>query len=1006
MAEAVSKIETSVQHRYKAISALANQIDIHMKNSPSNDSLFQTKPLVLRKRLKDRCSRALLSNEFTFPQLDKIEDILWNLGFYRLIQKCRNSPEIQGDTPLQIGYRTHITAGIGFYISLLAKMTDTHNITTASFLDWNRYQEDSTICKNTDKQYEVYIYKCLIHLGDLSRYQQVFTHNYDVTKRYYYQAIILNPSLGHAYNQIAGMYPGINYNLDSVYFYLRALACTDSIVALSEVNIKVIYDKNRMQLDIVNALPPCVNASEYEHNERLLQRFIHGFLRLQEIFSPLHSSEQNGQDMEYMCSRLLKDFEECLAIDELCSTSKDSFDNEGILTSIVGGDPLFKICIISILTSHILRAHGSTHTPAATSFAVAIFSLIIQCCITRVRKIILSPLSTERGEPQFSLTAIQLLSKEIERLNNDSSIVLVDNISPDATQSPHDIEHKTSTPILPQNINKYGPDSDNDICINKRSMSSSKRVSRVQRVRIARDNDDDLSEGNVSDSILSSRSDSSSSSGFEILGTDHSSDEDDTSCDKPQNNTQIVLNNVSDESPESIMTTQDLKDTSELESADLNSPKLTPLETRTESISFEEPIETAKIILAAKFSMEDIEIPTATIKPDNTVYISDNLTKLCRDIQDESTLCAIRAFSIWLHNNPVILATCAQSSAILWSHLAALLNFLPSTSEFIQEGVFPEYKSSPDSFSLARDWSQSHPLLEDKLLYGFLQDEQLSNLKNMFISSTPEEEQCLTRLIYLRKFGLLMAANKLAPAFTFDPLTQLFVGPAQKELQNAKLAEEIKLIEQTQAREKQNNLMRALANQRLKGQVDMLRAQQQHLKDNLLPFILIPDALSLCNQLNTLKRLVNSKKFTLIIANVTLRILDEMKGQKKNFHVRQALRYIEHEFESSDQTVRPQALNVQVKSAGRDKRRQLSNPTVACISELFDVGFKHAEIESRMSSEAVCLLFDESIIQNFIAPGSRTYHQFAPVLETAGEAGVAWMSVSEFFYKWMAIKKD
>ena len=1022
--------EDFAQHSYRAISMLASQIDAYIKNSVSNESLFQPRPILLRKRLKDKCTRALLSSELATPQLDKVEAILWNQGFYRVIQKCRNSQAIQGDTPLCDAYRTHITAGIGFYTSLLAKMTDTHGLSAAGFLDWNCCQdEDNKINKTTNKPLELYIYKYLIHLGDLSRYQQFFTQNSDLSKRFYFQAIILNPYLGHAYNQLGTMYSGVNFNLDSVYFYLRALACTDSMVALSEANIKFIYNRNRVHWDSINALPLCVDASEEEQNERVIKRFILGFIHLQEVFSPAQSSA----NMEYMCSRVLKDFEACLTVEQFYSTSDKTSGNNCSLATTVGGDPLFKICLISILTSHILRAHGSTHTPSATSFAISMFSLVLQASVLRVRRLV----SFLSGGQTTGLTAMQIISDDSEQNSNNAASNDSVSVRSKPTQKPHDEQVFQVTEDPHRNVG--GSDSDTDIYPGHNSNSKrdnsnggGTRVSRAKRGGAA-EGDSDLSEGNVSDSILSSRS-NSSSSGFEILGSDHSSEDEEAVRGKCEIS-QLDANSksvIDEDQP--LESTPIVSKVNQLDVTDRpNSPLLSPtanqlanssteiqdssqLRTQLENESYEEKSEKPanscsnkpKIMLAAKFSLEEAETssPPPQAEPETAVYISNALTKLSRAVQDESTLCVTRAFSLWLNKHPVILATCAQTCAMLWSHLATLLNFLPSTSDLIQHGVFPQFKSNPDTFSLATDWSQSHPLYEDKLLYGFLQDEPLSSLTNMFSSSTPAEEQSLTRLIYLRRFGLLMAANKMAPAFSFDSGEELFMGPAQKEVLQAKIAEETRLIEQTHSREKQTGLMRALAHQRLRGQVDSLRTQQQHLNAIALPYVLIPDALSLCNQLNTLKRLVNSNKFILIIANVTLRILDDMKGQKHNFPVRQALRYIEHEFEGNPQNVRPQ-VPTSPPTSGRDRRRQTSNnPTVTCIKELFEVGLKHAEIEQRQTSEAICLLFDDNILQNFLSPTGRTYHQFSQVMETAADAGVAWMSVSEFFYKWVAIKKE
>ena len=1066
----VKSSETSLQNCYKSISSLANQIDAYIKNSPSPEGLFQPNPILLRKRLKDKCTKALVSSDFPFAQMDKIEDMLWNQGFYRVIQKCRNSQGIQVDTPLQSAYRTHLTAGIGFYTSLLAGMADTHHLASVH-IDWNK-QLQPTPGSSERKPYELYMYKILIHLGDLSRYQQVFTRSLELTKRFYYQAIILNPSLGHAFNQLGGMYSGMNCNLDSVYFYLRSLACSEPIKYLSEVNLKTIYDKNRKQLDHINAVPLSLNASENEQNQRLIRRFLVGFIRLQEIFFPSKSPEQNSDDeMEYMCSRVLKDFEEFLRIDNIVG-SPNSFGNEMFFTSIVGGDPLFKICIISILTSQILRNYGSTHTPHATSFAISVFSLVLQNCYVRARKLIINQLDASVVDTMpdlyfLKLTALQIISQGFVTNGDGNCVDLGKNVlhivpsanvvtvtktrmhtTPRPTQTDEDILANTQ---LKTDINSSS-DSESEAETNE-GKEVANVVTRVKRARenvqMGRDSNGDLSEGNVSDSILSSRSNSSSSSGFEILGTDYSSEDEDNTqvdkngeekCDKPRDFDKLETPDVSpDKIEDSATVNSDIS--SLIKSIELtpasqeaydpnfsvrNSTPLFP-QFRDKSFDQESVLSTPqsigdeftnsvadktcrskpKILLAAKFTLEDDDTPSPVAETDSSVYISDILTKLCRTLQTESTLLITRAFSIWLNKYPVILATCAQKNAMLWSHLATLLNFLPSSNDLILHGVFPQHTAMPEEFSLIQDWAQSHPLYEDKLLYGLLDDDHVSSLRNIFTSSTSEEEQSLTRLIYLHRFGLLMAANKMAPAFTYDKLSHLFVGPAQKEVLDAKIAEETRLTEQMQSRERQGSLMKALAHQRLRGQVDMLKCQQQNLRESVLPFVLIPDALSLCHQLNTLKKLIHSNRFIVIIANVTLRILDEMKGQKQNYHARQTLRFIEHEFESNSQCVRPQIQTPpSTQTGGRGKRRQLYNPTISSIKELFEVGVQHSKLEESVSRDAICLLFDVSIIQNFLSPDRRTYNQVAHVIETAEQVGVTWKSVPDLFYKWMAQKTD
>ena len=71
------------------------------------------------------------------------------------------------------------------------------------------------------------IHRCLMCLGDLSRYQLDLAAGSDkdricsVSRRYYHQALALRPQMGLPYNQLATLALDLNFGLNSVFYYLR-----------------------------------------------------------------------------------------------------------------------------------------------------------------------------------------------------------------------------------------------------------------------------------------------------------------------------------------------------------------------------------------------------------------------------------------------------------------------------------------------------------------------------------------------------------------------------------------------------------------------------------------------------------------------------------------------------------------------------------------------------------------------------------------------------------------
>ncbi|KAL5108168.1 Protein SMG7 [Taenia crassiceps] len=93
------------------------------------------------------------------------------------------------------------------------------------------------------------IQHCCIHLGDLARYQ----HQHKTAVSYYISAWLVDPTCGHAYNQL-GVIEATKTNprTDSLcYFYVRAIACSFPFL-FSRKNLKsvmdIVYDSTKNDL--------------------------------------------------------------------------------------------------------------------------------------------------------------------------------------------------------------------------------------------------------------------------------------------------------------------------------------------------------------------------------------------------------------------------------------------------------------------------------------------------------------------------------------------------------------------------------------------------------------------------------------------------------------------------------------------------------------------------------------------------------------------------------------
>merc|ERR1712168_844863 len=103
--------------------------------------------------------------------------------------------------------------------------------------------------------------------------------------------------------------------------------------------------------------------------------------------------------------------------------------------------------------------------------------------------------------------------------------------------------------------------------------------------------------------------------------------------------------------------------------------------------------------------------------------------------------------------------------------------------------------------------------------------------------------------------------------------------------------------------------MRDMAQLRLKSEVNKMEGTLSSTDQPALPPYLVPDATVLCENLLQLKQLTNCARFIIIIPQIVIDHLDFLK--KKSSKSREAIRWLEGEFQKGHGYVRPQKMHEQ-----------------------------------------------------------------------------------------------
>lgn len=365
--------------------------------------IFTPNLQIQRKKFCEYCERLIFSETALYGK--KLEEFLWRKGYYDVIstaKKLKKKEYTQDEVSL---IQAHVNAGIGFYHHLIAKLQFEFDVDVKNFIDFAMlHEEKKENCDQSDEGVQwakEAIHQCLVYLGDLSRYKLEIYPNWEqsLAIRYYLQAISFRPECGMPHNQMGMLAMNQNHFLDSVYHYMRCLACkipfdgtTNNLLSLFEKNLKFIE-----QLPKEDENADCIIEPSKSEN---IGRFLARFLLLIDIW---YFNKQVNK-VYSLCHQICKNLEECLSYTKPPTSESgespsdnDSTENES-LPCYLNSEMIFKIIVICLLCISKLRSTNSAQLSAAVAFTLALYSQLVQNVTNHIQESVLNYPLNENGK--------------------------------------------------------------------------------------------------------------------------------------------------------------------------------------------------------------------------------------------------------------------------------------------------------------------------------------------------------------------------------------------------------------------------------------------------------------------------------------------------------------------------------------------------------------------------------------------------------------------------------
>jgi len=214
----------------------------------------------------------------------KVEQELWNTCFkipITKVQPGRKDPQTNKPESAPF-FNWFLESAAGFYLILLQEICaqcDFDTLFCKSNVTLGIFSGSTYSVKPKDESCRYICQHCLIHLGDVARYR----NQPEEAEGYYKQAVRIEPSSGHPYNQLALLEAARGNKLSTFFFYVRSLA------------LKHPFPPARTNLEKLLEKQITYNITYKSRSRPTVDEMLVSFLKLQGhigLFSELERAEQ------------------------------------------------------------------------------------------------------------------------------------------------------------------------------------------------------------------------------------------------------------------------------------------------------------------------------------------------------------------------------------------------------------------------------------------------------------------------------------------------------------------------------------------------------------------------------------------------------------------------------------------------------------------------------------------------------------------------------------------
>ncbi|KAJ3639053.1 hypothetical protein Zmor_008710 [Zophobas morio] len=211
---------------YKAAVQILKQAeDLKVRVLKKSDLLLDSQAWTDQQKLQTIYHQALvLDLEYALDK--KVEQDLWNIGFKNhisVLQELTRDKKNARRSECQALLTWCLEAASGFYLTLLHELCNVFDIDLPFRRRGNAYGETNFATELNLPQSSSCVYicqYCLVHLGDIARYR----NQRKQAENFYKQAILVSPTSGHPYNQLALLEASQGDKLSTVFYYIRGIA--------------------------------------------------------------------------------------------------------------------------------------------------------------------------------------------------------------------------------------------------------------------------------------------------------------------------------------------------------------------------------------------------------------------------------------------------------------------------------------------------------------------------------------------------------------------------------------------------------------------------------------------------------------------------------------------------------------------------------------------------------------------------------------------------------------